>query len=108
MQNTFFSARSLSSRSFALSSSNSEVTVSIANVHDPSASVLVLCGSAAALPLLGPSTGLSREAVSGLLQVCLWFLMYREKMVMLLLLLGSHKYEYLYRQERIELCPGVY
>lgn len=35
MQNTFFSTMTLSSRSFAPSSSNSEVAVSIANVQDP-------------------------------------------------------------------------
>lgn len=42
MQNTFFSTLTLSSRSFPLSSPNSEVAVSIANVQDP----LSLCSHA--------------------------------------------------------------
>jgi len=57
-----------------------------------SASVLTLCGSAAALPLLVPKARLSREVASarcfsGL--ACQWLPMCREKMMMFLLLLGS-------------------
>lgn len=92
----------LSSRSFTPSSpfftsqgkteSNSGVTVSIVNVKDHIASVLVLCGSTAALPLLGPKARLSREAASAMSfsgLACQWLPMCREKMMMLLLLLGS-------------------
>lgn len=59
-----------------------------------SAAVLVLCGSAAALPLLGPKAGLSREAASAMHfsgLACQWLPMCREKMMMLFLLLGSAK-----------------
>lgn len=82
MQNTFFSTVTLSPRSFALSPSNCEVAVSIANVQDP----ISLCSHALWCCCL--SLASTRGwAASG--QVCPWFLMYREKMMMLLLLLGS-------------------
>lgn len=100
-QNTLFSTMTLSSRSFALSSSNSEVTVSIANVEDPSSVIpLLFC-----LPF-APTVGWAGKQLLDRFvhgswctgrkcwcYCCCWVV---------------QNCKYLYRHERIELYPGIY
>lgn len=109
MQNTFFSTRTLSSRSFPLSSPNSEVAVSIADVQDP----LSLCSHALWFsccfvetkqlffwPQHGAEQLLDRFVHGSWCTGRKWWCFCYCWVV--------QKYKYLYRHGRIELCPGIF